>query len=56
MKDCVEIVVDGQTLTVDRKVILLQGLKEFGFEIPSLCFYPSLGGYGSCGLCSRNLY
>lgn len=56
MKDRIEITVDGKPLTVERNVALLQALREQGAAIPSLCFYPSLGGYGSCGLCVVEIY
>lgn len=56
MKDRIEITVDGKPLAVERNVALLQALREQGAAIPSLCFYPSLGGYGSCGLCVVEIY
>ena len=56
MKDCVEIIADGQLIAVDRNITLLQALRDNGVNIPSLCFYPSLGGYGSCGLCVVEVY
>jgi NADH dehydrogenase/NADH:ubiquinone oxidoreductase subunit G len=51
MKECVEIVVDGQILVVNRNISILKALRDHGLAIPSLCFHPSLEGYGSCGLC-----
>jgi NADH dehydrogenase/NADH:ubiquinone oxidoreductase subunit G len=51
MKECVEIVVDNQTLVVNRNISVLKVLRDCGLAIPSLCFQPALEGYGSCGLC-----
>lgn len=51
MKKYVDIVVDGQTLTVDQNMSLLNALREQKIMIPSLCFHQALEGGGSCGLC-----
>lgn len=56
MEACVEIVVDGQVLVVHRNISLLQALRDHGLAIPSLCYHPLLGGYGSCGLCVVEAY
>lgn len=51
-----EIIIDGKILHVRKAVPLLQGLRDHGVSIPHLCFYPSLGGRGSCGLCVVEVY
>lgn len=51
MERLVAIIADGKTLRARHGATVLQTLKENGIDIPSLCYHPSLGGRGSCGLC-----
>lgn len=57
MSDELEIIVDGRVLRVEGNISLLKALRDHGIStIPHLCFYPSLGGRGSCGLCVVEVY
>lgn len=56
MEELVEIVVDGRSLAVSKSTIVLQALRDYGIDIPALCYYPSLEAYGSCGLCMVEIW
>jgi predicted molibdopterin-dependent oxidoreductase YjgC len=48
----VEIVVDGNSYTVDPKMTVLEALKSHSLDIPTLCFHPALKPSGACKLCA----
>ncbi len=47
----VNLTINGQPLSVEKGVSILQAARQNGIEIPTLCDYPGLPPSGSCRLC-----
>ena len=47
----VNLTINGQPLSVEKGVSILQAARQNGIDIPTLCDYPGLPPSGSCRLC-----
>ena len=47
----IQITIDGQLLSVDQGVTILNAARQHGIDIPTLCDYPGLPAHGSCRMC-----
>lgn len=47
----VNIVVDGETFSVDKNGNLITELKKHNIEIPHFCYHEALGVSGNCRMC-----
>jgi NADH dehydrogenase/NADH:ubiquinone oxidoreductase subunit G len=47
----IQITIDGQLLSVDQGVTILNAARQHGINIPTLCDYPGLPAHGSCRMC-----
>jgi predicted molibdopterin-dependent oxidoreductase YjgC len=56
MEKLVEIIADGRQLAVSPGISVLQALLDQGIDIPALCYHPSLGAFGGCGLCMVEIW
>lgn len=43
--------IDGQTVQAEEGQNLLEVALAHGFDIPTLCYHPSVSAYGACRLC-----
>ena len=51
MTDKIKITIDNRQVEVNKDIYLLEALREYGVEIPTLCNHPSLVPSGECRLC-----
>jgi len=51
MSSTFEITIDGQVLTVEDGMTIIQAAQKAGIYIPSLCYHPDLKPTGNCGVC-----
>lgn len=56
MEKLVEIIADEKRLSVSPGISVLKALRDCGIDIPGLCYHPSLGVYGGCGLCMVEIW
>lgn len=47
----VRITIDGYSAEAEKGKTILQVAREWGIQIPSLCFHPGLEPFGACRLC-----
>ncbi|MGC1120165.1 MAG: 2Fe-2S iron-sulfur cluster-binding protein, partial [Candidatus Methanofastidiosia archaeon] len=47
----VEVIVDGESLYLQKGANLLEELRSSGIEVPGLCYYEKVSPSGSCRLC-----
>jgi len=51
MRDPIDIVIDGVSLSVPMETTVLEAAQMAGVEIPTLCHHPALPPDGNCRLC-----
>ncbi|UCG12842.1 MAG: (2Fe-2S)-binding protein, partial [Deltaproteobacteria bacterium] len=49
--DQVNLIIDGQWITVPRVMTILEASQTAGIHVPTLCYDPDLKPYGACRLC-----
>ena len=47
----IHLTVQGVEVTVEEGATVLEAARKAGIRIPTLCYYPDLRPFGSCGLC-----
>ena len=47
----INLTIDRKPVAVNQGVTVLEAAQEHGIYIPTLCYHPSVGADGSCGLC-----
>ena len=47
----ITLTIDGQEVTVNEGMTVLQAAEQAGIYIPTLCYHPDLAPYGACRLC-----
>ena len=50
-KNKVTLTIDGQELTVDKGLTILEAAQTIGIEIPYFCWHPKLDSVGACRMC-----
>jgi heterodisulfide reductase subunit A len=50
-EEVIKFTIDGQEVEAKPKEILLDVARRYGINIPTLCYYKAIPGYGSCRLC-----
>ena len=49
--DTVTLTIDGQTITVPRRMNVVDAAKTAGIEVPVFCYHEKLGQLGCCRMC-----
>jgi len=49
--DIVKLTINGQEITADKGMTVLEAAQSAGIYIPKLCYDPDLKPYGACRLC-----
>jgi len=47
----VDITIDGKSIAVDEGSTILEGARQFGIHIPTVCYAEHLSPYGGCRIC-----
>lgn len=47
----VRITIDGKEMTVEEGSTILEGARQFGIHIPTVCYAEHLSPYGGCRIC-----
>ena len=47
----VTITVDGRSIKVPRRSVVLRAARRLGIDIPALCYHDAVSPYGACRLC-----
>ena len=48
----IPVVIDGQSIKVEKETTILEAAQRLGIYIPTLCHHPALEPYGACRLCT----
>jgi heterodisulfide reductase subunit A len=48
----IPVVIDGQSIKVEKETTILEAARRLGIYIPTLCHHPALKPYGACRLCT----
>jgi len=51
MSQSFDILIDGQTVSVEGTMTIIEAAKKADIYIPSLCYHPDLKPTGNCGVC-----
>lgn len=47
----VGLTIDGNAITVEEGSTILEGARQFGIHIPTVCYAEHLSPYGGCRIC-----
>ncbi len=50
-KEKVELIIDGQTVSVYKGITILEACLQIGIKVPTLCHLEEVASHGSCGIC-----
>jgi heterodisulfide reductase subunit A len=48
----IPVVIDGQSIQVEKETTILEAAQRLGIYVPTLCHHPALEPYGACRLCT----
>ncbi|MCP4537219.1 MAG: 2Fe-2S iron-sulfur cluster binding domain-containing protein [Chloroflexi bacterium] len=48
----IPVIIDGQSLEVEKETTVLEAAQRLGIDIPTLCHHPALEPYGVCRICT----
>ena len=50
-KEMIELIIDGNNLSVEKGTTILEACRLIGIKIPTLCHLEEVSSHGSCGIC-----
>ena len=50
-KEKIELIIDGQSVSVEKGTTILEASRQIGVKIPTLCHLEEVCSHGSCGIC-----